>query len=438
MYFKIVPKHSMEPKACHYTVGQKISLGVVFVLGLIFTPNEFQIQTASSNDYLSSELMVRAQKLHFMLTGTSLVDEAPYRPLYLEAIRTGDLKQAAELLTDPRFGSRYFYDMTVRNFAITFNREETFNIPANDLTAFVIGLTRDDEDYTKLLTAEFFYTDPTATNNAYAPDSNAHFNDIDRFKSFRDSLRKTFSGAGEIGIFTRRRFAEDFYDMGTKRRPWKAIVNLLYLKKLDEIATASIPDAYVRRDLPRVGADGTTHIYQDTCRTCHAQMDPVSFAFGVFDYNTNNVPNALERLASFRDFINETNGPVYKPINDSWWLYVTDAQNEVFGFNDVAGTIDIPSITFSPLGNGLRLATGQGLRSLARVVAGSHGLARGLVTRVVCQMYLKKVWSLPNITSEDWEGLRTQNAVIERLMQSFVKHKKLRILFEEVAREYLE
>ncbi len=416
--------------------NKRLLLLFAFIWSFPISPPQVSGWSASPPD---SATMQKAQTLHRLLTGMNLLDEAPYRLELLEAIQRGNLADAAGVITDRATGSRHFYDTVVRNFAITYNREESANVEANDLTAFIIGITRDDHPFTDILTADYFYMDPLLSGvNAYREDRNTHFNYLDKYKSFRDSLRQTSSGGGNIGIFTRRSFAADFYDMGTLRRPIKAIVELLYLASLEEVASPVIPDGRVRRDVPRIGTDGTMRLYETSCRTCHTWIDPISSVFMVYDFNTKDAKDRLDRLPSFREKINEINGPTYKPETNDWWLYVTDAQNQVFGYQDIPAAVDSPEIKFAALGGGLKLAYGLGLRSFARVIANSAGFARGLVKRVVCQMYLKKVWSAPNLTEEDKTILEAQAGVMNRLYESLLKHKMLRVLFEEAAVEYMK
>jgi hypothetical protein len=98
---------------------------------------------------------------------------------------------------------------------------------------------------------------------------------------------------------------------------------------------------------------------------------------------------------------------------------------------------DLPAVHFAPIGDGLKMASGQGLKNFARVVAGSTGYARCMVTRIVTQMYLKKAWSLPSMSVEDQAALKSQEAVIERLTNQLVQKRTLRDIFEDAAIEYL-
>lgn len=378
----------------------------------------------------------KAQSLYLSLTSTHLLEGNPLRQPVLDAVKSGDLARAASLITDPTNGDKNFYDVTVRNFALPINVTESMTIDPTDLTALIIGITRDDLPFDNIVTGNFFYANPLLSgNNAYNISNNTHYQYIDRYSSFAKTLQKQ-TGTGNSGIFTRRAFAEDFYRMGTNRRPWKAIVELLYCVPHESIKSLYVPDAYVRRDVPRFGADGTSKTYSSSCRGCHAQMDPVSFAFGHYDWDVNNQRIIMNPI--YKDKVNETNNITYEPKSDTWYLYVTQAQNSIFGFQDiVGGDSSTPPINFSTVAGDLKVATGSGVRDLGRVIAGSTGFASCIVNRVMSQMYLKKVWTLGEMSEADLGKLKSQESVKQRLLNSFQNSRSLRKLFEEAAVTYL-
>jgi hypothetical protein len=162
-------------------------------------------------------------------------------------------------------------------------------------------------------------------------------------------------------------------------------------------------------------------------------MDGVTTAFGLWDFPN----NTIVRLNAYTEKKNETNGDVYVPTSDQWWLYVSDAQNEVFGFQDVPAE-GSDALAFLPVADGLKMMSGQGLRDLARVLSHSSGFAKCLATRAVSQMYLQKVWSLPNMSKDDLAKIASQADVISQLQASLIKHRNLRILLEEAAVAYLK
>lgn len=380
--------------------------------------------------------MSLAGALYYKLTGTPLMDENPLRPMILAHVANGNLKAAAQAITDPRSGSRYFYDNVVKNFALTFNRNHSTTNPANDLTAFIIGSVMTGKTIDEMLTGNYYFMDPFPPTGVavYAENSDQHYDDLDKKSSFRDRLKQATRGAADIGLFTTRSWASDFYSAGTNRRPWKGIIELLYCVNQTDTKTLFIPEDKVRRDVPRV-QNGSVSIYQNTCRGCHAQMDPISNAFGLWDF----VNNAIKRQTSFFEKINETpNYPTYRPTSDTWWLYTTDSQDAIFGFNDVPSYGANPPVTFVTIDQGLRLAQGQGLPSFARVIAASDGFPRCLVTRLVTQMYLKKSWGLPGITETDIEALGTQDSVIDEFSSVLKKKRTLRDLFEDLAIKYIQ
>ena len=59
--------------------------------------------------------------------------------------------------------SRYFYDVTLKNFATPWtNRDQTVFADLNDYTATVIGMVRDDVPFNTLLSADVLYHGGTA------------------------------------------------------------------------------------------------------------------------------------------------------------------------------------------------------------------------------------------------------------------------------------
>ena len=409
---------------------------------------------------VSQAVLAKANALYYSLTSSNLQDENPLKASIVAAVARNDLKGAAHLTTD-KSGARLFYDNVVRNIAVTYNRSEGANpastgdgsnnyrdnFNANDIVALFIGVVRDKHSYKKFLTGNFFYADTNACSGrangqnitaAYSEDSNLHFACLDKSSSLRDALKQQSSGSGDVGIFTRRQFAMDFYEAGTNRRPIKAMVELLYLVQLPTIKSFELPDGYVRQDVPRLDPAGSPDAYQTNCRGCHSFIDPLSTAFGLLDFDLEN--NRILRRSAFPVpyKINEVNSPTYKPTSDAWSLFVTDAQNEVFQFRDVPGNYDGAPISFTTVADGLRLATGQGPKDLARVLAESRGYAKGLVTRIVSYFALKKVWSGPDMSDEDRQRLLSQGGVIERLTDTLVRNENLAEIFEEAAVQYLK
>lgn len=378
----------------------------------------------------------RARKLYLKLTGTVLTEENPLRAQILALGEAGNFMGAADLITDKYTGSRFVYDTVVRNIAITMNRNHGATVDFNDMAALFLCLVRDERDYKLFATADFKCYDPTlaGTGNQYNETNNTHYTFLDQNRSLRDTLQPVTLPTGDLGIFYTRAFALDAYSAGTNRRPWKWIVENLYLSKQEAIKTLVIPSGYVRQDPPRFGPDGSSAVFQTSCLGCHAQMDPISFKFGMVDAPA----TQLVRRTSFVEKINENHAIGYRPTSTDGPLYYTDAQQPIFGFRDIPASGDDPGISFSNLGNGLHAAMLPDLKSFARVIGYSTGLARGFVTRFVSYLYLGKAWSLPNLTDSDLEKLKNESQTIDRLTDSLIAHKNLRRTLQEVAVEYLD
>src|SRR5690606_37272086 len=131
-----------------------------------------------------------------------------------------------------------------------------------------------------------------------------------------------------VGIFTTKRWGEEFFSAGTNRRNWEYAVRLLYCVPLSSVNSFDVPDVYIRRDVPRSN-NGDPSVFVRDCKGCHSTMDAAVPAFLQYDYNGNEV---IRRNAVV-DKLNEPNNhPTFRVTTDQWHLFVDDEQNKTFGF----------------------------------------------------------------------------------------------------------
>lgn len=398
----------------------------------------------------------QARELYNRLTGLKPMPESIVFQAVQRKVLEGDLTSAAKEITDSTKGAREFYDSILLQFGAAFNQAETGLNDANDLSALIIGNTRDNGSIDSLLTDDIYYNDPTVarpTNNrdigtdrdsSWSETSNNHYRFLSKNKSLRDALQrvsrntignaatmnhadttKSLSGTGRfsgVGIFTTRAWAEEFLSAGTNRRAWEYIIRLLYCAPQTAVKDINVPDHYVARDVPRVNA-GDPLVFHRDCKGCHGMMDAGGRrAFLKFDYDTYGGNATVFRLVqhtTVNDKLNERNHSTEPVTSEDWYLFATPNQNKLFGFQSLS-------------------ASGMGLRDFARLVAGSSGWLKCMTTRVVSQMYLKKPYGLNALTSVDFDRLRAEEETISRLSGNLEKHRNLRTLFEEAAIEYLK
>ncbi len=196
-----------------------------------------------------------------------------------------------------------FYSVTVLDFAqLESNKERALADGTNvlsDLTATVIGLTRDEKDYRASLSEDVLYI-PTGTT--YAAGSNAIYETL--YTNVKNGAplgtaltATTQTGATglpiQAGIFTLRGFGSVYYEAGTNRGPFRfASINYL-CNDMENFSDVSRADIHVRRDVDRSpGGDSTK--YKTECVGCHAGMDPFTKAFAYLDF----VPAAAANGAS--------------------------------------------------------------------------------------------------------------------------------------------
>ncbi len=387
----------------------------------------------------------KALELYARLTGLRPMPESTIYPEVVKRVRAKDYLGAASVITHPQNGVREFYDSILLSFGSTFNRAETGLNDANDLSALIIGNTRDGNSMDTLLTDDIYYYDSdiplkladgtTDNPNVWLENSNEHYKFISQNKSLRDSLKRVsrnvlgspnlvrgdmgaFSGAGKfegVGIFTTRTWASEFLSAGTNRRAWEYSIRLLYCTQQPGVKDLNVPDSYVGKDVPRVNG-GDPSVFHKDCKGCHGMMD----AFGRRAFLKHNYfNNKVLQLTTIYDKLNEpNNNPTEAVTSEDWTLFVTPGQNKTFGFT-------------GPY-------QGMGLRDYARVIATSSGWIRCMAKRVVSQVYLKKPFSLNDLNPTDFQRLDKEAATIDRLAESAIAHRSLKKLFEEAAVEFLK
>ncbi len=407
-------------------ISKKMSLSALFVIVFAGSFSNHRSGITESSD----PTFDLANSLYMSLTnGAPLLPENPLYSSVIAAVGAGHLDTAAKLITHPRTGAREFYDVMVASLPQQWNRDQNVVGDRNELSAMFLGYTRDEIPFKELLLRDWVYFDRSISNNdAYATNNPSHFRVVFSTKSPRDALSGDYRpGFGGVGIFTSYPWFQNYIDMGTNRRPIYGVLNHLYCTDIKHIQTLLIPDKFVKRDVPRTPA-GNVNDYLSNCVGCHSFMDAlIPRAFARYDTNPNNgMPIPL--YTSPRDKNNEVNFAKEPITTDEWHLFVTAQQNAIFRFNGLAGR---PLAAYGS--TELRYMEGEGLRMFGELIANSDGFYNCMAKQVVSRIYLKKQFSLDNLTDEDKAELTAQESIIERFGQQLKRDQNLRSLIEAVA-----
>ncbi len=110
----------------------------------------------------------QARRLHDRIAGVPPT-EAVLAQMAAD-IQAGNATAAA----NRALANRNFYSVTLKNFiAPRTNRDQSVFVPLNDYTATVIGMIRDDVDFSTVLSADLLYVANTPGAPAYSPANNA-------------------------------------------------------------------------------------------------------------------------------------------------------------------------------------------------------------------------------------------------------------------------
>jgi hypothetical protein len=118
--------------------------------------------------------------------------------------------------------NKYFYNVTLKNFAAPWtNRDQSVFVPLNDYVATVIGMVRDDVDFSTLLSADLTYVGrsgivaaaPAANNNNHFEQLEANNVDLSSTTNFVPVAQSSILGipsAATAGVMTSRAASEAF------------------------------------------------------------------------------------------------------------------------------------------------------------------------------------------------------------------------------------
>ena len=189
-----------------------------------------------------------------------------------------------------------FYNITVKNMAMPWtNVEQTVFAPLNDYVATVIGMARDDIDFSTLLSADLVYVAKAGTSGVSATYSPANNDMYDQLESSGADLKAALQSASQssvsgvpaaatAGVLTTRAAAAAFFSAGTNRRMFRyTMLNHLCHEMPTVLETTRPPDR-IRQDVSR-SPGGDSRLFLNNCIGCHSGMDPMTQAFAYYDYD---------------------------------------------------------------------------------------------------------------------------------------------------------
>ncbi len=382
---------------------------------ILFTVTLLAIQTSWAGPTERNQ----AKRIHDRLTGVTAenatIDAMEQLLLGNDVVPySGDTtgKTAAQYAIDTATnstGARYFYNVTLKNFAAPWtNEEQTVFTPLNDYSATVIGLIRDGEDFRRVLYDDVIYHANPTVNPDYSMSNNTHYETLEALGPIAGDLSDnsilvpdlqsnvTTLGpgptGGTAGIMTSRAASMAFYSDGTNRAMFRFTLMNHLCTDLEPLKDVSRAPSRVRRDVSR-SPGGDSRIFLNACVGCHAGMDGMAGAYAYYEWNYTNDKSDGNLVftpgsVSGKHNINPNNFEYgYVTTDDSWINYWRNGQNWLLGWNAYAG------LALDGKGN----ATGNGAKSLGQELANSTAFAQCQVDKVFKSVCLRD----PNIQSAD-------------------------------------
>lgn len=279
----------------------------------------------------------QARRLHDRLAGVPpteavLVQMAGF-------IQAGDPTSAAMLAMD----NRNFYNVTLKNFVSPWtNVDRSVFVPLNDYTATVIGMVRDDADFSTVLSADLLYTSSAAGAPAYSASNNNHYqyledHDVDLKATLQPAVQSNLLGipsSAAAGVMTSRASSAAFFVAGTNRRMFRFTLINHMCRDLEQVQDSSLPPDRIRQDVSR-SPGGDSRVFLNNCITCHDGMDPMAQAFAFYDFDaTAGRMTYTAGAVAPKYLINSDNfKPGYVTTDDHWNNYWRRGANQVMGFD---------------------------------------------------------------------------------------------------------
>jgi len=281
----------------------------------------------------------QAKRIHDRLAGVPPTDVVLGQ---MEALIATNPQAAADIAMN----NKNFYNVTLKNFAAPWtNRDQSVFVPMNDYIATVIGMVRDNVDFSTLLSADLTYVGiGNVVNAAPSPTNNDHYmqleaNNVDlssaaNFDSTTQSSVQQIPTGATAGIITSRAASEAFFVAGTNRAMFRFTLMNHMCNDMEQMLDTSLTPDRIRQDVPR-SPGGDSRLFLNNCIGCHTGMDPMAGAFAYYDYDeTAQRLVYTQGVVQSKYFNNDLNFPQgYRTTDDSWMNYWLVGQNSYLGFN---------------------------------------------------------------------------------------------------------
>ena len=280
----------------------------------------------------------QAQRMHERLAGVppSAADLTAMEAM----INANNAAGAANLAMD----NVNFYNVTLKNFAAPWtNRDQSVFVPLNDYIATVIGMVRDGEDFSTLLSEDRTYVGRAgAVPTGPSPANNQHYAELEANNvNLRDELEfRTQSSVMGIpanataGVMTSRAASEAFFIAGTNRAMFRFTLLNHMCNDMEQMHDARLSPDRIRQDVSR-SPGGDSRLFLNNCIGCHTGMDPMAGAFAYYNFDEGSGRLTYDSSAPDpKYFNNDLNFPQgYRTVDDSWENRWREGQNAYLGFD---------------------------------------------------------------------------------------------------------
>jgi hypothetical protein len=235
----------------------------------------------------------QAKRIHDRLTGVPATNAA------IDAMETRLIsdptgRTAAQYAIDTTLNpanARYFYNVTLKNFAAPWtNEEQTVFTSLNDYSATVVGLIRDGQtqDFRQVLYGDVIYRGANGLVTNYSNSNNNHYEQLEALGPIAGDLsnpailvadkQSIVTAIGQAngpdataGIMTTRAGAMAFFSDGTNRAMFRFTLMNHMCTDLEPLKDVSRTPDHVRQDISR-SPGGDSRIYLNSCIGCLAGM----------------------------------------------------------------------------------------------------------------------------------------------------------------------
>ncbi len=266
-----------------------------------------------------------------------------------------------------------FYNVTLKNMVIPWtNRDQTVFAPLNDYAATVIGMVRDDADFSTALSADVLYTVNSSGLPAVSAANNDHYaaaetNGVDLMSTLKKTTQSATYGLpaeAVAGLMTTRGAASAFFINGTNRAMFRFTLMNHLCHDMEQVMDTTRPTDRVRQDVAR-SPGGDSRIFLNQCAGCHSGMDPMAQAFAYYNFDaTAGQLVYTSGVVQAKYTINASNFPFgFVTPDNSWSNRWRAGPNASFGWGSGPGS-------------------GTGAASLGQELASSDMFAQCQVTKV--------------------------------------------------------